>query len=342
MHVTMARLRLYALTTVGGLSLAYQLLTEATSPQGPSLSGLAWIVIYIPMYVVGVWLTWRLPSHPQPLRLLVGGTAFLAAEAFTSLIDSQPQLITSPWFPVLSMVGLELSAVGILATALLIGGYPDGLVERTWQRVALRCCWVVLLAAPLALLASPVAPVSPWVDYYGVAVPNPYALSWLGWLAEPALTLAVENWWPTIVGVVVLCARFVAADAAGRARMRFMFLVLVIGLTLWTAGGLASEFGVRDDSALVITLTALGALTVALIPVAIVYGILRHRLFDLDLVVRKSVAYGTALLLIAAAYAVIAATPGLMLGNRVPVALAVFITIAAALAFQPLRRRLDP
>ena len=341
MHVTMARLRLYALTTVGGLSLAYQLLTEATSPQGPSLSGLAWILIYIPMYVVGVWLTWRLPSHPQPLRLLVGGTAFLAAEAFTSLIDSQPQLITSPWFPVLSVVGLELSAVGILATALLIGGYPDGLVERTWQRLALRCCWVVLLAAPLALLASPVAPVSPWVDYYGVAVPNPYALSWLGWLAEPALTLAVENWWPTIVGVVVLCARFVAADAAGRARMRFMFLVLVIGLTLWTAGGLASEFGVRDDSALVVTLTTLGALTVALIPVAIVYGILRHRLFDLDLVVRKSVAYGTALLLIAAAYAVIAATPGLMLGNRVPVALAVFITIAAALAFQPLRRRLE-
>ena len=45
---------------------------------------------------------------------------------------------------------------------------------------------------------------------------------------------------------------------------------------------------------------------------------------------RKSVAYGAASLLIAAAYAVIAATPGLMLGNRVPVTLAVIITIAAA------------
>ena len=30
-----------------------------------------------------------------------------------------------------------------------------------------------------------------------------------------------------------------------------------------------------------------------------------------------------------------------MLGNRVPVTLAVIITIAAALAFQPLRRRLE-
>jgi signal transduction histidine kinase len=46
-------------------------------------------------------------------------------------------------------------------------------------------------------------------------------------------------------------------------------------------------------------------------------------------------------LLIAAAYAIIAAAPGLMLGNRVPVTLAVVITVAAALAFQPLRRRLE-
>jgi signal transduction histidine kinase len=336
----MARLRLYALTAVGGLSIVYRLLTEATSPQGPSLSGLTWILIYVPMYAVGAWLTWRLPTHPQAVRLLVGGTAFLAGEAFGSLIASQPQLINSPWFPVLSMLSLELAAVGILATALLIGGYPDGLVERAWQRLALRCCWLALLAPPLALLAAPVAPVSPWFAG-GVPVPNPYAVSWLGWLAEPALWLAVENWWPTLVGVVVLCARFVAADAAGRARMRFMFLVLVAGLTLWTAGGLAVEFGVPDDSSVVVTLRTLGALTVTLIPVAVIYGILRHRLFDLDLVVRKSVTYGAALLLIAAAYAVIAATPGLMLGNRVPVSLAVVITIAAALAFQPLRRRLE-
>jgi len=337
----MARLRLYALTTVGGFFLVYLLITEATSSQGPSLSGLVWILIYTPMYVVGAWLTSRLPSHPQPLRLLVAGTAFLAATAFISLMASQPQLINSPWFPALIALGMEMSAVGILATALLIGGYPDGAVERAWQRLALRCCWLTLLAAPLALLASPVTPVSPWVGYGAEVVTNPYAVSWLGWLAEPVLWLAVENWWPTVVGVVVLCARFVTGDAAGRARMRFMFLVLVIGLTIWTAGGLASEFGASDDSALVVTLLTLGALTVALIPVAIIYGILRHRLFDLDLVVRKSVVYGAASLLIAAAYAVIAATPGLMLANRVPVTLAVVITIVAALAFQPLRRRLE-
>jgi hypothetical protein len=149
----MARLRLYALTTVGGLCLVYQLLTEATSPQGPSLSGLVWILIFTPMYAVGAWLTWRLPTHPQPVRLLVCGTALLAGEALGSVMASQTQLINSQWFPVLSALNLEVQAVGILAAALLIGGYPDGSVERAWQRLALRCCWVCLLAPPLALLA---------------------------------------------------------------------------------------------------------------------------------------------------------------------------------------------
>ena len=337
----MARLRLYALATVGAFFLVYELLTEAMSPQGPSLVGFVWIFIFIPMYAVGVWLTWRLPTHPQPVRLLVAGTALLTGEAFWSLLSSQPQLINSPWFPVLSMLSLEIGTAGILAFALLIGSYPDGVVERAWQRVAMRCCWLGLLAPPLALLASPVTPVSQWGEV-SVAVPNPYAVSWLGWLAEPALALAVGNWWITVVGVVVLSARFVAANAAGRARMRFLVIVFLVGLTLWSVGGVASDLGVPDDSALVITFNTLGALAVlTFIPVAIVYGILRHRLFELDLVVRKSVAYGAASLVIAAAYAAIAATPGLMLGNRIPVTLAVVITIAAALAFQPLRRRLE-
>jgi len=290
------------------------------------------------LYAVGVWLTWRLPTHPQPVRLLVSGTAFVANGAFGTLA-SQLQ-INSAWAPVFSTLSLEAQAIGSLAVALLIGSYPDGFVERSWQRLALRCSWVVLLGPPLALLASPVVPASPW-DTVDFAMPNPYAVSWLAWLAQPAAWLAVNSWWVAVVGVLVLCARFVAADGGGRARMRVLFIVVVVGITLYAAGTVALAFGAPEDSALAIAVISLGSLTAILLPGAIVYGVLRHRLFDLDLVVRKSVAYGVASLLIAAAYAVVAATPGLMLGNRIPVTLAVVITIAAALAFQPLRRRLE-
>ena len=138
-------------------------------------------------------------------------------------------MINSPWAPVLSTLSLEAQAVGSLAVALLIGGYPDGFVERSWQRLALRCSWVVLIGPPLALLASPVVPVSPLIAV-DLAIPNPYAVSWLAWLAQPAIWLAVNSWWVSVVGVLVLCARFVAADAAGRARMRVFFVVVVVGI----------------------------------------------------------------------------------------------------------------
>jgi hypothetical protein len=170
--VTIARLRLYALTTVGGLLLVYQLLTQAMSPQGPTFSNLVWILLVVPLYAVGSWLTWRLPTHPQPVRLLVAGTASMATGALGSLVASQPHLINSPWFPVLSMLSLEPGAAAALALALLIGSYPDGIVERRWQRLTLRFSWVVLIGPPLALLASPVVPVSPWVAD-GLPVPNP-------------------------------------------------------------------------------------------------------------------------------------------------------------------------
>src|SRR5829696_7156084 len=85
----MARLRLYALTAVGAFFLVYELLTEAMSPQGPSLAGFVWILLFIPMYAVGAWLTWRLPDHPQAVRLLVSGTAFVAGRG-VRLAHCQP------------------------------------------------------------------------------------------------------------------------------------------------------------------------------------------------------------------------------------------------------------
>jgi signal transduction histidine kinase len=315
----MARLRWYALTTVGGLFIVWELITEAMSPYGPDRWDLVAILIVIPMYVVGAWLTWRLPKHPQPVRLLVCGTAIVVGLAGW-VVDEWP------WSPVLGALFIEAAAVALLAMALLIGSFPDGFVERRWQRLALRCSWVILIGAPLALLASPVVPV-----YADLAIPNPYAVSWLAWLAQPAAWLALNSGWVLLVGVLVLCARFVAADAAGRAQLRVIFVV-VLGLLLYFAGMVAQALGAPENSALVVTMNTLGSLTVILLPGAISYGILRHRLIDLDLVVRKFVTYGAASVLIVATYA---------LSNRVPVTLAVTVTIAAALAFQPVRRRLE-
>jgi signal transduction histidine kinase len=85
-------------------------------------------------------------------------------------------------------------------------------------------------------------------------------------------------------------------------------------------------------------LLAAGAMSVA-----IAIAILRHRLFDIDLVISRTVAYGALAGVIAAFYiAVVAGVGGLLAaGSESRLLLAVVATAFVAVAFQPLRTRLE-
>jgi signal transduction histidine kinase len=76
---------------------------------------------------------------------------------------------------------------------------------------------------------------------------------------------------------------------------------------------------------------------------AIAVAILRHRLFDIDLVISRTVAYGALAALITAFYiAVVAGVGGLLAaGSESRLLLAVVATAFVAVAFQPLRTRLE-
>jgi len=77
------------------------------------------------------------------------------------------------------------------------------------------------------------------------------------------------------------------------------------------------------------------------VPVAIGVAILRHRLFDIDVVIRRSVVYAVLWSIIGAVYLATAALPGLVVGERLPIGVAIGITVLATLAFQPARRAID-
>ncbi|HET8785767.1 MAG TPA: histidine kinase dimerization/phosphoacceptor domain-containing protein, partial [Candidatus Limnocylindrales bacterium] len=70
-------------------------------------------------------------------------------------------------------------------------------------------------------------------------------------------------------------------------------------------------------------------------------ALFRYRLWDIDLVVRRSIVYGLLWLTIAASYSVVAAGLGLAAGATFPIEAAIVITVAATLIFQPARRRLE-
>ena len=76
------------------------------------------------------------------------------------------------------------------------------------------------------------------------------------------------------------------------------------------------------------------------LPLATGAAILRYRLYDLDRIVSRTLAYGLLTLLLAAGYAAVALGLGRLLGKSSSLAVAA-ATLAVAAAFQPLRRRVQ-
>jgi hypothetical protein len=86
-------------------------------------------------------------------------------------------------------------------------------------------------------------------------------------------------------------------------------------------------------------LAALGT-CVALLPLATGAAILRYRLYDLDRIVSRTLAYGLLTVLLGGGYAGVVLGLGQLLGQESPLVVAA-ATLAVAAVFQPARRRIQ-
>jgi hypothetical protein len=81
-------------------------------------------------------------------------------------------------------------------------------------------------------------------------------------------------------------------------------------------------------------------LCVALLPLATGAAILRYRLYDLDRIISRTVAYGLLTVLLGGGYVLVVLGLGQLLGRDSSLAVAA-ATLAVAAAFQPARRRVQ-
>jgi hypothetical protein len=81
-------------------------------------------------------------------------------------------------------------------------------------------------------------------------------------------------------------------------------------------------------------------LSVALLPLATGAAILRYRLYDLDRIISRTLAYGLLTVLLGLGYAALVLGLGQLLGRDTPLVVAA-ATLAVAVAFQPARRRVQ-
>ncbi len=323
------------LGVLGTGSLVYVFVVRGfVSPDPDPGAGLGWpLVGVLPLYALGMWLLTATSSRVA-LYVAFGATGALVGSAFETLVRTHPDLLTAPGYPYLNAVGLTADAVATVGLILMIGAFPDGVIERRWQRVALGTVWVCLLVAPLTLLTTPhvVLP-----QYLGLSaeIENPVAVPWLEWAAPLVDALVVQPWLPASLGLLVLASRAFTGDERTRARVRVMAWTVLVWIGSWILWEVTAQVGLRDTP---IGLAAgLMTLSMLAVPVALIHGVLRYGAFDVAdadrarLVVRSSTTF------IAVLYGIAVAAPALFLFDRLEPVSAVLLTAVAAVALLPLR-----
>jgi len=283
---------------------------------------------------VGLVLTLRRPANPIGWLYAAAGVVWSAYIPFDPWVD-QLQRTGRP-LPVaaryLVLIGENFWAIGIvLAITLPLLLLPDGrLRSPRWRPVAVAA--VAATAVEIVAACLDPAPTTQTLE----PLAKPFALH--GW---PGTVATVVSWIGfgimfACVPAAALCAvlRFRASRGVERQQLR------------WVAFGAAASV---VGPLLALGLAALGVLPSAdafswplllSVPLAIAVAVLRYRLWDLDRLVSRTVAYAlvTALLLIP--YVLILPAAERLAGGAGSLAVAA-ATLVAAAAFSPLRRRVQ-
>ena len=137
-----------------------------------------------------------------------------------------------------------------------------------------------------------------------------------------------------LVAAGSLVVRFRRARGVERQQLRW--LALAAALAAGTVLILAALAPTGNE----VLLGWLSAVCVALLPLATGAAILRYRLYDLDRIISRTLAYGLLTLLLGLGYAGVVLGLGRVLGRDSSLVVA-GATLAAAAVFQPARRRLQ-
>jgi hypothetical protein len=329
---------LWALPMLGLAGTAWldHLLRQAGRPElATTVGALPPILSLVSATTVGAVVASRRPSHPVGWLLLALGVALgvngVVSEYAPYGLLARPGSLPAAGYAAQAYPPTALIALTCLGFVLLLT--PTGSLPsprwRWWARLA-------AVAPVLSLLAAALTPL-PAASRYQV-LDNPFdsrALSGAALVAgQIALAVAVVA---LLVGAGSLVVRFRRAAGVERQQLRWVALavalVVPVGVVVLVAVAL-----VGPGTAILIG-WAVG-LFLALPPLAIGAAILRYRLYDLDRIISRTLAYGLLTVLLGGAYAGVVLGLGQLLGQGRSLVVA-GATLALAAVFQPARRRVQ-
>jgi signal transduction histidine kinase len=341
-HVKIAaRILLGLVAGLGGAGLLFAI-TQETADSDWTTGDVIWIgVAVVPLYAVGVFIAYRRPEHPQARRLLLAGSTLATGVGLESLaVEVYRDHSPGQWFWLFNLAYGYTNIVGLIAGTSLIALFPFGVAERVWIHRVVQSLWALLALPLLLLITNHDVVINNWLPVPKVSLDSPLTVSWLTWLG-PSLDWLYQTDALGYVGPLLLMWRYHRARREERVIMRGLFGVLSLAMTLLFLVVAVGELGLAGSGVTEGVTGVVSVLVLATLSLIIVVGILRYRLFDIDVVLRRPAVFAVLWLAIAAIYVAVAAAPGLALGGRIPVQVAVLLTMVVAVVFQPLRRRVE-
>ena len=267
---------------------------------------------------------------------VVNGVAALSAQYARYTLQTDPGAL--PGGVWMAWVGSWswVPSPGLLAFLLLL--FPDGhLLSERWRPAAwLAVGWIVVQVTSLAVRPGPLLSSDSVTG--GVPANNPIGLQGgqvmdLSVLAALGILLVVAVW---LTALASLGLRFRRATGRERDQLKWFLYSASVLATLYVV-----NIALRGVDTLRPWVAGLVLGAAAFLPVSVGIAVLRHRLYDIDRLISRTLAFGILWLLITIGYVSFAAALGILAGGRLPVEIAVICTIVATLVFQPARRVLE-
>ncbi len=235
-------------------------------------------------------------------------------------------------------IGQQVGALGYVSLFLLLMVFPTGtLPGRAWRALPVAAL-AGLATVVVAGFLEPGSPVDPPVS----AIQNPFAVPGLRPLVDALSTVSLIAFLTAAIGALLLLVVRVRRSGDVE-RQQLKWFVSAGALTALLFIGVMVVTLIAPEAALANALWSLPVASLVLIPLAATVAILRFRLYDIDRIISRTVAYTIVTGLLAACYG--AAFVGLQ------ALLAPFVendgllvagsTLVVFALFAPLRRRIS-
>jgi hypothetical protein len=309
-----------AYVTASGYNAVNPLPARLASDFGSAADGVLGAVFIGGFATVGALLAWKRPENPIGWLLSTVGLVFTVAGSGVFLVRFPRTLDLAHWLGFLYVLAIALCVFVVLL-------FPTGkLPSRRWRPVAwatgaglagwaLGCAFAPTILTMSQKMRNPVGLTGPAGDAFKL-------MAFVG-----AGLIAVTG----LAAVASLAVRYRRAGTTERAQLKWLVYAAAVIVVAMLAQNAFASNNLRNA----ITIGA-----IALVPVAIGIAVLRYRLYDIDRVISRTLAYAILTGLLAGVYAGLVLLATGVLGIHASVAVAA-ATLAAAALFSPVRRRVQ-